>query len=106
MTPTFLCPTRCTLAIFLQGDITKPEQIGKVLEDCPVDVVFHCASYGMSGREQVRECHVMAFSGYSESLRFINNPVQLQCSNNFHSKAHQEVLEEKFNFCEYISTVS
>ncbi|KAK2571853.1 Short-chain dehydrogenase/reductase family 42E member 1, partial [Acropora cervicornis] len=37
-------------------NITKPEQIGKVLEDCPVDVVFHCASYGMSGREQVSSC--------------------------------------------------
>lgn len=39
----------------VQGDITKPEQIGKVLEDCPVDVVFHCASYGMSGREQLNK---------------------------------------------------
>ncbi|XP_015752927.1 PREDICTED: short-chain dehydrogenase/reductase family 42E member 1-like [Acropora digitifera] len=39
-----------------QGDITKPEQIRKVLEEyCPVDVVFHCASYGMSGREQLNK---------------------------------------------------
>ncbi|XP_068673469.1 short-chain dehydrogenase/reductase family 42E member 1-like isoform X1 [Montipora foliosa] len=38
-----------------KGDVTKQEDVEQVFEHCNVDLVFHCASYGMSGREQLNQ---------------------------------------------------
>ncbi|CAH3039535.1 unnamed protein product [Pocillopora meandrina] len=37
-----------------QGDITSKEDVRKIFISHQIDVVFHSASYGMSGREQLR----------------------------------------------------
>ena len=53
----------------MQGDITNREQLKDALARSDADVVFHVASYGMSGREQVRIIilvHCMASLRYFE----------------------------------------
>ena len=37
----------------MQGDITRKEDVDKTFSRQRIDAVFHSASYGMSGREQV-----------------------------------------------------
>ena len=36
-----------------QGDLTQKKDVEQVFINHQFDTVFHCASYGMSGREQV-----------------------------------------------------
>lgn len=38
-----------------QGDIRDYETVLSVLQEVKADVVFHLASFGMSGRDMVRE---------------------------------------------------
>lgn len=37
----------------IQGDLTQKEDVEQVFSNHQFDTVFHCASYGMSGREQL-----------------------------------------------------
>ena len=43
-----------------QGDITSKEDVTKIFISHQIDVVFHSASYGMSGREQVSMLYLLS----------------------------------------------
>ena len=48
-----LCSTLTQMIACFQGDLTQKEDVEQLFGNHQFDTVFHCASYGMSGREQV-----------------------------------------------------
>ena len=46
--------------IYVLGDITSKEDVRKIFISHQIDVVFHSASYGMSGREQVSMLYLLS----------------------------------------------
>ena len=46
--------------IYVLGDITSKEDIRKIFISHQIDVVFHSALYGMSGREQVSMLYLLS----------------------------------------------
>lgn len=62
-------PSQACFHSFLQSDIRDYSSLYKVCEG--VDCIFHTASYGMSGPEQVTfpSCHHCIFSAFNRSNR-------------------------------------
>ena len=48
----------CVSIYLLQGDIRNINELNNVIENVCPDVVFHLASYGMSGQEMVSTYYV------------------------------------------------
>ena len=48
-----LCSKLTQMIACFQGDLTQKEDVEQLFGNHQFDTVFHCASYGMSGREQV-----------------------------------------------------
>ena len=48
-----LCSKLTQMIACFQGDLTQKEDVEPLFSNHQFDTVFHCASYGMSGREQV-----------------------------------------------------
>ena len=58
----------CISIYLLQGDIRNISELNTVIENACPDVVFHLASYGMSGQEMVSIYYIHEIYNFKMSI--------------------------------------